>query len=272
MDDALLFDEIASAKLSARSRHLRAVRGRVVEAYEGYLDCAPNFGELPALDFTAEQKEALLHAYEVATAPLTKVRAQLLQRVDAARCPFCSVSESSTLDHYVPKERRPQFAVFSRNLVPCCGSCNIRKRDQMAQGSAARLFLHPYYDAVPSAKFVKVDVVIREDALVLAYTLVRPAMMAEVMFEQMRSHFELLRLADRYRVMALNHLRGEYRTFARFFDIEKRGDRLARELSQRSADLAEGVGANNWLVVLYEALSEHSEFCDGGFVVLTRVQ
>jgi hypothetical protein len=211
VDATEVFDDIAAAKRQPRRQHMMAVRDSVLSAYQDYEGAVPEVGGLVKVPMTNLQKDAMRHAYGVETQPMAQLRGDLLKRVGVARCPFCGISESSTLDHYLPKEQYPEFSVFPKNLCPSCAVCNTRKRDRILDaGTDVRVFLHPCYDQLPDTDFLVVRVRIEADALVLSYRLVRPAGMTHRVFQHLRSHFNELNLADRYRLMGLEHLGGQY--------------------------------------------------------------
>lgn len=151
IDAAKVFDQIASAKRSERQARMREAREEVLAAYQDYEDAAPKkLGRLGKAPLTDPQKEAMRHAFTVETEPMTRLRGNLLEGECVARCPFCGISESSTLDHYLPKEQYPEFSVFPKNLVPSCAVCNMRKRDRILdEETNVRMFLHPCYDSIP---------------------------------------------------------------------------------------------------------------------------
>lgn len=194
------------------------------------------------------------------------LRGDLLRRVSVARCPFCGISESSTLDHYLPKEQYPEFSVFPKNLIPSCAVCNTRKRDRVLDGGTnVRMFLHPCYDLVPDMAFLVVRVRMEANALLLSYRLVQPAGMALQMFQHLRSHFNELNLADRYRLMGLEHLAGQYPAFCRAYGGSRNAGRVVEKLNEGAEDFEDVFGPNFWLAQLYRALAGNADFCDGGF-------
>lgn len=141
VDATVVFDDIASAKRPPRRAHMRAARPLVLAAYQDYEDAVPEVGGLAGAGLTERQKEAMRHAYTVETQPMTTLRGELLKRIIVARCPFCGISELSTLDHYLPKELYPEFSVFPKNLVPSCAVCNTRKKDGFSkQGPTSECF------------------------------------------------------------------------------------------------------------------------------------
>ncbi|GKS88659.1 hypothetical protein [Acidovorax sp. SUPP2539] len=272
VDPIAVFNDIATAKHPPRRARMRAARAEVLVAYQRYEDAVPEVGALVAIGLTDAQKEAMQHAYAVETLPMTELRGNLLKRIIVARCPFCGLSESSTLDHYLPKEKYPEFSIFPRNLVPSCGVCNTRKKDRILEdGTDVRMFLHPCFDAIPDVEFLTVRTRLEGDSLVLSYRLTRPDGMATRTFMHLRSHFDKLDLADRYRRMGLEHLGGQYPALRRAYGAAEDAVRVAEKLSEVAQDFEEVSGPNNWLAKLYRALTGNEAFCDGGFEAI-RVQ
>jgi hypothetical protein len=197
---------------------------------------------------------------------MTALRGDLLKRIIVARCPFCGISESSTLDHYLPKEHYPEFSVFPKNLVPSCAVCNTRKRDRiLEQGTDVRMFLHPCFDSIPDTGFLTVRTRMEADALVVSYRLTRPAGMPARTFQHLRSHFTELDLADRYRRMGLEHLGNQYPALRRAYGAAEDAERVAEKLVEGAQDFEGVSGPNYWLAKLYRALAANDAFCDGGF-------
>ena len=272
VDALAVFDEIAAAKHQPRRGRMQAARAKVVIAYQGYQDAVPEVGDLDQAPLTDLQKEAVRHAFSVETEPMTTLRGDLLKRISVARCPFCGISESSTVDHYLPKEQYPEFSVFPKNLVPSCAVCNTRKRDRILdKGTNVRMFLHPCYDVIPDVAFLVVQVHMEANALIVSYRLTRPAGMPLNNFQHLRSHFSELDLADRYRRMGLEHLGGQYPALRRAYGPGEDAVRVAAKLIEGAEDFEEVSGPNFWLAKLYRSLAGNDDFCDGGFEAI-RVQ
>jgi hypothetical protein len=266
VDATVVFDKIVAAKHQPRRGQMLAARTDVLTAYQSYEDAVPEVGELDEAPLTDAQQKAMRHAFNVETAPMIALRGDLLKRISVARCPFCGISESSTLDHYLPKEQYPEFSVFPKNLVPSCAVCNTRKRDRILDdGTNVRMFLHPCYDVIPDIAFLRVRARMEADALVLSYRLVRPAGMALQTFQHLRNHFDELDLADRYRRMGLEHLGGQYPALRRAYGPGEDAGRVAEKLIEGAEDFEEVQGPNYWLAKLYRALAGDDDFCDGGF-------
>lgn len=90
-------------------------------------------------------------------------------------CSMCGSMHSGTLDHYLPKNNFPIFAVFSRNLVPAC-KCNSKRKEVLMGANQNERVLHPYFDACLGERLVRAqfddlgDVPRVEVALVISNT------------------------------------------------------------------------------------------------------
>ncbi|MCC2616170.1 hypothetical protein LJ739_07955 [Aestuariibacter halophilus] len=70
-------------------------------------------------------------------------------------CPMCGSLGTGTLDHLFPKEDYPEFAVYSKNLVPAC-DCNVKRRTNFKDGN--KRVLHPYYDNVLNQRLISCEI------------------------------------------------------------------------------------------------------------------
>lgn len=272
LQDHKLFADIAEAKQGDRGALMTALAPAAKVAYVAYSKAAPAVDTLQANTLTEGQAEAMKHAYGVATAPFTKVRGKLLGRIVANVCPFCNVGEATTLDHYLPKEHWPIYAVFTRNLVPCCASCNTLKKVLVVdEAERVRAFLHPYFDVIPAQRFLALNAVLHPNTLSLTYTVFRPGGVDEPTFRHLRSHFNKLKLAKRHRLRSLSHLKDRLPALRRWFATGGQAQ-VSAELAQEANDLSASLGVNSWNVLLYETLAANPDFCDEGFEVVSVIQ
>ena len=245
------------------------MRADILSAYDDYLHHAPNLGGLSPLHLTDAQRKALIHAFEGRTNPLIALRVKLTVSILSSRCPSCGISETSELDHYLPKEYHPQFAILSRNLVPVCSTCNRNKAQKvLVGGTNVRCFLHLYFDNIPSQRFLAVEIRLDPKFIDIKFKVCRPSGMDWSIFQHLKSHVAELNLVNRYRKMALLHMSDERGSYRRLFETDKSGQRLSDELAQKAEDHAITYGFNYWLSVLNVALAENAEFCCGGFTAL----
>lgn len=260
---------ISEAKQWERRRTLRGLGTRLYDVYKNYENVAPALEKLRPLTLTLDEQKALQHAYESDTKPLQDLYERLLSPIDVNLCPYCGIGETTTLDHYLPRDAFKEYAVFSKNLVPCCGPCNETKGAKYLDASGSRIYLHPYYEDVPATVQLSVRISLRRSAIVFNYYLEcsQPPICPTI-----ESQFQELHLAQRYRKKSLSHLRKRLPAFRRYYGPDKNAQRVADALNSEADSLMESMGRNAWEVVLDRALADCQKFCDGGFTVLSAVQ
>ena len=112
----------------------------------------------------------------------------------------------------------------------------------------------------------------KPNLIVIGFRVERPQGLTVRVYRQLKSHFEELGLASRYRVNALVELSEDRRAFARWFGGDGSGAKLAEELALKADDRELEYGANDWLCVLYRKLAHTPAFTSGGFRVLDAIQ
>jgi hypothetical protein len=74
-------------------------------------------------------------------------------------CPACGEDgQPNTLDHYLPKDLYPEFAITPINLFPMCDICQGAKLAKTLNINNERLFLQPYFDDFLSAQAVELSI------------------------------------------------------------------------------------------------------------------
>ena len=116
-------------------------------------------------------------------------------------CPYCFLEPSESLDHYVPQTPFPHFSADPQNLIPCCSNCNSKKNDDwrtLQGGKMVRLFLNAYIDDVMKLHFLDVKFHYVND-LIIPEFFISQNQLPSRLFDIVKSHFEKLDLATRYR-------------------------------------------------------------------------
>lgn len=145
-DGALdVYDVIIDVK-DERAR-LARLRNRIAAAYHRYEEKGHKLHRMRPLSGIHENdRRALLHCYTGRTTPRDRVYAKI--RKLAYWCPYCTIVQVQTLDHYLSKDEFPEFAVLTKNLVPSCHTCNRPGKRHRDAGSGRRVLVHPYFDDV----------------------------------------------------------------------------------------------------------------------------
>jgi hypothetical protein len=71
-------------------------------------------------------------------------------------CSMCGSLKTGTLDHFLPKDKFPEFAIYAPNLVPAC-DCNIKRRTNYKGKLVGQRALHPYFDEILSRRLAFVQ-------------------------------------------------------------------------------------------------------------------
>jgi len=74
-------------------------------------------------------------------------------------CPACGEDGTpNTLDHYLPKDIYPEFAITPLNLFPMCDICQGEKGTKTLDEDDQRFFLHPYFDVFTEKQVVMLEI------------------------------------------------------------------------------------------------------------------
>lgn len=162
-------------------------------------------------------------------------------------CPACGEDGTpNTLDHYLPKDYFPEFAITAANLAPMCDICQGEKLTETVTPANERIFLHPYYD-----EFLDTQVVVLEFRKPLeappSITLRSSPALGAAQSALVSRHLNGLGVIRRY-----NHFfKDEYMRLLRLTsDIRQRGQNLREQLAS-FRNMASYKSVNSWLHVFY---------------------
>jgi hypothetical protein len=244
------------------ARRLVYARPRVFAAYQTYAANQHNLTVVAPLLWAGTQSTALRNIYKLTfkRRPLAYIRDFLLNRNPPEYCPYCSFGEAETLDHFLPRSRFPEFSLFSRNLVPCCPTCNRIKTTKNANHA-----IHAYFDDI-NARIVFADVDV-SNAISASYRLNNRNGMDPDLFARCERQFEILNLARRWKKQAsltISDHRGSLRR-----TLEARGrDGLREDLLSQAESYRENGGQNGFGFPLYEALANSQMFLESATALL----
>ncbi|MDM0032849.1 hypothetical protein QTI33_12015 [Variovorax sp. J22P271] len=151
-DDAGAFLTLSNNHLLASYPQLQAVVGTVQSSYAHYVAArgAPLLVLQPVGDNVAKFLKGHYSSPPTDLAHITEMRESSEHLV----CPMCGSMHSGTLDHYLPKNGFPTFAIFSKNLVPAC-KCNSKRKETLTGASPNERVLHPYFDECLGERLVR---------------------------------------------------------------------------------------------------------------------
>lgn len=153
------------AKASARKLQARWLKIKVVEAYfqQHYdaFDKTVAAFNVPPPPSAKRRLDSLMQEFYLR--PNTHLQSELRNRRHdhgLTECPYCgNPLIPDTLDHFLPKEDWPEYAIFANNLVPQCRTCApIKGRRYYCSTHLRAMFLHPMYCSALSSVRFKIDV------------------------------------------------------------------------------------------------------------------
>lgn len=69
-------------------------------------------------------------------------------------CPSCGEpGRPRTLDHYLPKDKFPEFSINLLNLTPMCDWCQGEKLTEYITSDGRKRYIHPYFDDIDRPLF-----------------------------------------------------------------------------------------------------------------------
>ena len=160
VDDIKSTTEIAdNVKLRKTSYpHLKRVLPSILSCYQSYVAQSGNALSITPIRINSKLKEGLIKNYK--GPPKTLSYIERIRKSSPRVCPMCGSLKTGTLDHLLPKEDYPEFAVFSKNLVPAC-DCNSKRGTKSKNTATGARVLHPYFDDCLSDRQLSCEIVPR---------------------------------------------------------------------------------------------------------------
>ncbi len=146
--------------------YLRMALPDILRGYQHYEDQGGNALNINPLLISDSLKMGLLKNYGAPPNVLSFIKN--IRKSSPKVCPMCGSLKTTSLDHVLPKEDYPEFAVYSKNLVPAC-DCNTKRGTATKDTTTGVRVLHPYFDNClserqlsceisPRPNFPKVDI------------------------------------------------------------------------------------------------------------------
>lgn len=119
-------------------------------------------------------------------------------------CPSCLTREPNQVDHYLPKADYPIYSVSTYNLVPICHKCNGCKSNK---DNSALLFIHPYFDQLPTSQWLHLKLIITGTNIGFNYYIeLNPTLKDfEKIEKKIESHIKNLNLLEIYNSKISSH-------------------------------------------------------------------
>lgn len=263
------FRAIWEDKQPSRRNRLEKAEAAVLDRYSDFVLAADKLEleQLPWLKWTAAAKDALRHCYDGRTKALSALKKSFVDGLSEEarlRCPYCMMRQPGSIDHFLPLDSHPEFAVLTLNWVYACETCNRRKGEGLASVQTRdgtvlvgihRSILNPYFDRIPiDIPILYADVAIVGAAPIVAFFALCPnselpdPTLAEIAERQMAE----LDLAGKMRDEGANLLSSTIGTIVAEASGALSQDELTDRLQARRRNVGR-FGINGWELALIEA-------------------
>lgn len=169
-------------------------------------------------------------------------------------CPYCTLSEANTTEHILPKEKYPEYAVDTLNLIPACSGCNSKKGDSIIDVvSGKKTTINYYTDKLPHEQYLYVDFEVSSNNIKAVYHLeIHDNKINVEMYSLIERHFSKFDLLNRFNLKAIQEI-SELRNLYVVEDFSNEAEYnafAAKQIRKMKMDMPQ-LGYNHWKVILY---------------------
>lgn len=167
-------------------------------------------------------------------------------------CPFCTINEYTSMDHFLPKELYPAHSVNSNNLIPCCQKCQDYK-GILVQAGGHRLFLNLYTDILPKQQYLFVRFNFNGNIVPeVDFYMQNINAIDQDLYNLIYSHYDKLHLFERFNDLAadeIKRLQSQIR-----YNVGTQSDKdIKFSVYSQCADDRAYFGFNYWKSILMQA-------------------
>ena len=177
-------------------------------------------------------------------------------------CPYCTINEANTTEHILPKEKYPEFAVNTLNLIPACSACNSKKGDAVIDAiSHKKIAINYYTDILPNVQYLFVDFLVKGNNIMATYRLDNLGGISPDLFSLIERHFQRFDLLNRFNtkiLQDLSELKNLYISegVSNSDEFDKFAAKQIRKVNLDRPQL----GYNHWKIILYYSAATSEVF------------
>jgi 5-methylcytosine-specific restriction endonuclease McrA len=260
-----IYKSIAQNSHGQKKINLLNELGTIKSRYELYFTNRKDLSVISKLDFRGREdiKNDLLSCYGN-NVNLNNLKSDIISKQELhyqAKCPYCGINSHGTFDHYLPKEDYPDYSVLAINLIPCCEKCNSKKGTRLFNEQGERLFLNYYYDFLPEEKYLEACLFFNKNiAPTVSFKIVDNQNINIELYTIIQAHYKELNLCERFESHANDEISNLYLETQLAANEGVEAEEQRRTLERKIKTKTRSAGRNNWLVALYEAVYESTEF------------
>lgn len=209
-------------------------------------------------------KDALLNLYSSDAAIIKHFRERFFKRNPQTYnnlCPYCTINEANTTDHILPKEKYPEYAIDTLNLIPTCSNCNSIKGEYVVDDNDNKITLNFYQDVLPQEQYLYVEFRKLQQSIKANYYIHNNGNINQDIYSLIERHFNKLKLINRFNdkaIQEISELKNLY--LSEQFSSEGEYNQFAeKQLRKINLDKT-SLGYNHWKVILYQSAATSDVF------------
>lgn len=214
-------------------------------------------------------KEFEKKAFKSLYTNLTKNSRNIINKIKdlfPATCPYCGIDNGSTIEHILPKDIFSEYSIFSKNLIPCCSTCNSLKGIKIRELNKEYSFINFYESEAPEEEFLKVKIVdIKNNLPIFKYSI------SEKAPGVFKNHFKNLNLIKRYQNNSNDIATEIVRELERIkYSFTK--NKTKKFLSDKYEDLKNQYGYNYWKALIYLSVAQSENYLNVLYGIYRNVE
>lgn len=210
-----------------------------------------NLASLSPKMISPNQKKDLIALYNYSAKPFKILYDELTTGENKTRqpiCPFCTINNSNTLDHLIPKSEFAEFSDHPVNLMPCCSECNSKKASTWRTGNI-RKYLNLYLDDLPDLQYLFPNLSIDGATLRVEFFVENRYNIDKDLFKKIQNHYNDLNLCARFSLNSDNVIT-ELKNLLKSFQHNIEKEEMKKLIIENEKKNCKFYGFNYWKSIL----------------------
>lgn len=210
-----------------------------------------NLASLSPKMISPNQKKDLRALYNYSAKPFKILYDELTTGENKTRqpiCPFCTINNSNTLDHLIPKSEFAEFSDHPVNLMPCCSECNSKKASTWRTGNI-RKYLNLYLDDLPDVQYLFPNLSIDGATLRVEFFIENRYNIDKDLFKKIQNHYNDLNLCARFSLNSDNVIT-ELKNLLKSFQHHIKNEEMKKLIIEKEKKSCKFYGFNYWKSIL----------------------
>lgn len=257
IDDINLLDTIVKERTKEPNRSFfKRYKPLWEKRYEEYINNSGNPDFIGCSSILKKHNIKFINLFDKGPGTISTNIKLPLKKMELIFCPYCGEAGTPyTLDHFLPKEKYPEFSILSKNLVRACDICQGQnaKGSKVFNSKGERLFLHPYFDIPDDIEMFKVTIIPPFDKGT-NYNLEASDYISGELKQLTQRHLEELKIDTRFRVFFSKEYIRKKSLIIKMLNKQTLKDiPTLKSLIQDFYDSEKEISINYWDAILYKA-------------------